>query len=193
MVNKTILTDIDEVILQWSKSFEEWIVKNITYNPENRLESAYSIENWLNIDFEETRDLIYRFNNSNHFSNLEPYPKSVEYIEKLHNEGCNFIAITSCGDNEDIHNMRINNIRTYFGEIFDVIHCLGIGEDKTKYLKMYNKSWWIDDKVENVIDGMNVGHKSIIMTQPYNLDYNHDNVTRVNDWEDIYEIIALNS
>lgn len=38
--------------------------------------------------------------------------------------------------------------------------------------------------------GLNYGLKVLLVDHPYNQDFNHPEITRVNNWEQIHKIVA---
>ena len=60
-----------------------------------------------------------------------------------------------------------------------------------RYLKQWEPGhWWIEDKPENAVAGIKAGHKSILITHPYNKDFEYPGLVRANGWKEIYEIVT---
>jgi FMN phosphatase YigB (HAD superfamily) len=184
-----ILCDIDEIILEWHNSFRKWIsLRNDFYNlcP---IGIHRTLESWLNIDKETVIALIEEFNGSSDFMDLKPYSHALEYIPKIHNQGFKFIAITSCGSNKWIHNVRWHNLQRYFPKMFIGLHCVELGSKKTDFLKIYKPAIWVEDNFSHAIDGANYGHQSFLFDYPHNAGLYNSLVSRVNNWQDIYNLI----
>jgi FMN phosphatase YigB (HAD superfamily) len=191
---KLILSDIDEVLLDWGGHFETWY--NKTYplfggpTPNGNLQDHHDIEEWLNCSIEVTRKLIEQFNQcKDHFPYIEAYPEAVKYVNKLSQEGYKFVAITACSTDSWTHDMRRQNLEKYFPGVFDTVHCSGLGKPKTEYLQRYKPTWWVDDKVKHAEEGGRLGHKSFLVTQHYNVGATLKYSKRVSGWKDIYECI----
>jgi len=70
---------------------------------------------------------------------------------------------------------------------------LDTGADKHEALKEYQESgcYWVEDKAENCGVGIDLGLIGILMAHEYNADYKGDAI-RVQNWKEIYEMIAKN-
>ena len=57
-------------------------------------------------------------------------------------------------------------------------------------LKQFEGSnlWWVEDKVENALDGKAVGLRPLVMEHGYNMD--DDRCRRVLNWKEIYEVVT---
>jgi hypothetical protein len=53
----------------------------------------------------------------------------------------------------------------------------------------YNDCYWIEDKPENAVAGVNVGFKAILMEHGHNMDSNVDAIV-VKNWEEIYMLLT---
>lgn len=194
-MTKLILTDIDEVLLDWGGHFEAWYLKTApTFGgptPNGPLHEFHDIEEWLGCTYANTRKLIEQFNQcKDHFPKITPYDHAVEYVTRLKSEGYSFVAITACSKDYWTHDARRTNLEKYFPGVFDTIHCVGLGQPKTEFLERYKPTWWIDDKVKHAEDGGRLGHKAFLMEQPYNVDADIKYSKRVKDWKDIYDCIS---
>lgn len=190
-----ILTDVDEVLLDWTTSFESWY-RNSAPNfggtvPTNNLKSAHDIEDWLSCDIQVTRKLISQFNlNRKYFRDIQAYPEAIRYVNLMHKDGYKFVAITACGTDKWTREFRAENLEKYFPGVFDTIHCVDVGQSKLDYLSRYQPSWWVDDKVSHAEDGGKIGHKAFLVEQPYNVGVALKYSKRVKNWQDIYDCIV---
>lgn len=192
-MSKLILTDVDEVLLEWGPAFERWVVgtNRFNINGEVHLRDAYNIEEWLGIPHSTTRALIAEFNSlPEQFSNLQPYADATRWVPELKRKGYDFVAITACADDSWTHDTRRANLEQHFPAIFDTIHCVGLGKSKVKFLERYKPTWWVDDKPSHCEDGTKLGHKSFMITRSYNVNDNRVGVKRVAGWDDIYRCIV---
>ena len=75
---------------------------------------------------------------------------------------------------------------------FSKVLCLDTGADKTEALKPYTDSgcWWIEDKPENAAVGLVLGLKPLLMEHGHNMDCQHENITIVRNWKEIYEYLC---
>jgi FMN phosphatase YigB (HAD superfamily) len=137
-------------------------------------------------------DLVNRFNESAWMGYLNPMPGAVEWIEKFGREGHIFECLTSQSEDVYAGKIRKYNLEQVFGdEVITECTCIATGADKDEYLKKWEPGhWWIEDKPENCIAGLKAGHKPILITHPYNKDFEHEDVIRADSWEDIFNIIT---
>lgn len=185
-MDKIIITDVDECVLQWKKSFEEFIKnKDIIVNGE--MHEHKDIDNWIEVNDDEFMELLYEFNHSVKFGNLDVGYKSEIFIPLLHDMGYKFYALTSCGSSETVIQNRILNIKNIFGDIFEDIICIDLCESKNDKLKSlpYN-AIWVEDKFSNAELGLQCNHKCFLIHHNHNEDFNNPNIQRVEDWEEIY-------
>jgi len=52
--------------------------------------------------------------------------------------------------------------------------------------------YWVEDKPENSELGYNMGLTPLLMEHDHNADHVSDNVKRVQNWREVYEIITEN-
>ena len=69
---------------------------------------------------------------------------------------------------------------------------LDTGMDKDSALSEFHNTglYWVEDKPKNALAGLNYGLKPILIDHPYNRDFNHPDIVRVNNWKQIHEMIA---
>lgn len=197
MDNKLILTDLDDVALNWGKHFEEWYIKIAPQFqgkiPSKSLADAgiYNIEEWIGCDLATTRKLVDQFNQcKDHFPYLTPYADAEYYINRLHKEGYKFVAITACATDKWTYDARYENLNRYFPGVFDTIHLVGLSKPKTEILSRYKPTWWVDDKTRHAEDGGQLGHKAFCMSHKYNQNDVLKYSKRVKNWQEIYNCIV---
>lgn len=188
VADKLILTDVDETLLHWKKAFSE-LLHEREMHPTTPW-TTHNMAHWLNMPRAEVDKLVLEFNTSSRFENLEEYEHSVEYVTKLVEKGYKFVAISACGTNPTITEIRRKGLEKTFGKIFDDIYCVDGAVGKRSLLESYPKTWWIDDSRENVLLGHEIGHTTLLYDQLHNQDFEHDEITRVYNWKDIYQIIT---
>lgn len=196
MKEKTIITDIDGVCLYWNTIFAEYMVaKGYTDAPD---ETEYSLSKRYGISHEHTMEIVNEFNNSDTMFYLPGYRDSVKYVQKLHNEGFKFIAVTSISDVPETKIKRLSNLNDVFGDgifTFDDLHCLPISGDKNEALSQWKDSglFWIEDYYPNAVAGADQGLVSLLINKTYNQrdldDIRIRRVCHLNPWREIYDII----
>ena len=182
-----ILTDVDGVLLEWEPAFTKWMNSK---GYEVKQEGVYKQSKRFGIDQELSDDLTNRFNESAWMGYLKPMPGAVQWLERFEMEGYTFECLTS--QSEDIYAgyLRKYNLEMLFGNVITECTCIATGSDKDEHLKQWEPGhWWIEDKPQNAIAGLEAGHKPILITHPYNKDFEHEGVHRADTWEDIFNII----
>jgi beta-phosphoglucomutase-like phosphatase (HAD superfamily) len=186
-----ILTDADGVLLDWTHSFDEWMLENGVHKKQD----VYKVSERFGLTHDEGRIATKTFNQSAAIGFLAPFRDSVKYVKKLHEEmGITFDCITSLGTNRHAIKLRKENLRRLFGKTaFDVIQCLSCGADKAPALAKYAGCdyIWVEDKWENAIAGANMGFTTFIIDHAYNAHEQDDRIVRVSSWREIYEALKI--
>lgn len=186
-----ILTDCDGVLLSWEHSFEWWM-KRKGYKQK---EISYYVCKQYGIPKEKAIELTQQFCESAEIGFLPPLRDAIKYVRKLHEEhGAVFHCITSIGTEPCAVKLREMNLSRLFGEgVFERILCLPCAGNKKESLERYRDSdfVWVEDKLGNANLGAKMGLRSFLINHPYNeMGVAHNDVTRVNNWKEIYEHIA---
>jgi beta-phosphoglucomutase-like phosphatase (HAD superfamily) len=182
-----ILTDVDGVLLEWEPAFTKWMNSK---GYEVKKEGVYKQSTRFGIEQALSDSLTNRFNESAWMGYLKPIPGAVKWLERFEDEGYTFECLTS--QSEDIYAgyLRKYNLEMLFGKVITECTCIATGSDKDEHLKNWAPGhWWIEDKPQNAIAGLEAGHKPILITQPYNKDFEHEGIERADTWEDIFNII----
>jgi len=158
--------------------------------------TSYCVAEQYDLKAEKAKILVEHFNESAAIGFLPPIGDAIKYVKLLHEErGYVFHCITSLGLEPYAVRLREENLKKVFGPtVFERIHCIGCGEDKTEALKRYQDSGlpWIEDKPENAIVGSNLGLNAFLMNRPYNHAFDleaigNSYVRRVDNWKELYE------
>ena len=200
--DRIILTDVDGVLLEWEHHFTKWMLqrtlfdeRGARYHPYRLLpnkENTYEMAERFGLTISEIRILIREFNRSAWMGTQRPMPESQTWVKLLAAEGWTFIPITSQTSDVPAQQLRKRRLGELFGDhIFTNYHILGTGADKDSALAEFHNTglYWIEDKPKNAIAGLKYGLKPILIDHPYNQDFKHPEITRVNNWEDIHSII----
>tara|TARA_B110001454_G_scaffold217209_1_gene242016 strand:+ start:525 stop:1136 length:612 start_codon:yes stop_codon:yes gene_type:complete len=190
-LKKTILTDVDGVLLNWEYAFDIYMNEH-GFKKQEGEEFVYGMEIRYGIERQQVRKLIKTFNESAAMGFIPPLRDAVEYVTKMFDEGYTFHAITSMSTNYHAKKLRVLCLDKLFGEgVFTEVTCLGTGADKDEALSVYknSKMWWIEDKVENAIAGDKAGLKPIVMEHGHNMNIEHGYPVAKN-WKDVYRIIT---
>ena len=195
-MNKIILTDVDGVLLNWEWAFTTWMEQHGYTQVENG-NQYYNVYERFGITQAEGKAQVKIFNESAAIGFLPALRDSMYYVKRLHEEhGYVFRAITSLSLDPSAYKLRKMNLEKLFGKtVFDDLLCLDTGADKDEALDPYSDSglFWIEDKMENAIAGLEVGLNPILIEHGYNMNYSVPvGMKKCLNWKEIYEHILAN-
>lgn len=193
-MNKIILTDADGVLLNWEYAFCTWMEQHGYKQIENG-NHYYDLSERFAITRLEAKHLVKVFNESAAIGFLPALRDAMFYVKRLHEEhGYTFHCITSLSLDESAYKLRKMNLEKLFGPTaFTKLICLDTGADKHDVLEKYRGKgyYWIEDKLENAIAGLEVGLKSILVEHGFNMnDKIPEAMFRARNWKEIYEHIT---
>ena len=193
MNEKLILTDVDGVLLSWEYAFDCYLQER-GYHKVEGYQNKYDIGKRYGIDSNLGKSLIKIFNESAAIGFLPPHRDAIHYVRKLHEEhGYIFHAITSLSLDKNAYRLRCMNLEKLFGSsVFEKIICLDTGADKDDALLPYKGSecYWVEDKYDNCLSGLKLGLTPLLMEHGHNMQFINPGITRVKNWQDIYNIIV---
>lgn len=194
MKNKIILTDADGVLVNWNDAFSSFMRKRGHYMVSGA-DNQYNLGKRYGISTKSAMDLVKQFNESEHIRSLRPLSDSTTYIPKLVDLGFRFIVITSLSDSEIAKKNRIYNLTNIFGNIFDDVVCLPIGDSKLNTLLNWADTgyFWIEDHLTHAESGYEVGLNSVLINHPYNYHYQTDLFPKVsveNAWKEVFDLVC---
>lgn len=188
-MTKTILTDVDGVLVNWNRGFEDFAQSKGFKVVDNR---SYYLDKRFGIDRSTSEKLREEFCNSYKLKFLEPLKKSEIFVKKIYKEfGYRFICITKIGKSKEIEDNRTNNLLGIFSTAIQDLICLDSTESKRDSLFRFAGGFnvWIEDHIGNAQLGASMGFKTFLMDHEYNKTAKDIAYTRINDWEDIYKYI----
>ena len=200
--NRIILTDVDGVLLEWEYHFTEWLLQRSYFDDKGKRtypyklldnkENTYEMAERFGLTITDIRKEIREFNKSAWMATQCPMPDSQTWVKLLAAEGWTFIPITSQTSDIPAQKVRKKRLTELFGDVFYNYHILDTGADKDSALAEFHNTglYWVEDKPKNALAGLNYGLKPILIDHPYNRDFNHPEITRVNNWKQIHEILS---
>ena len=201
--NRIILTDVDGVLLEWEHHFTKWLQlrsyfdkngnRNYPYKLLDAGQDNYDMSKRFGISKETISQEIRELNRSAWMGTQRPMRESQTWVKLLHAEGWTFVPITSQTSDIPGQALRKKRLGELFGEhVFSNYHILGTGADKDGALAEFHDTglYWVEDKPKNALAGLNYGLKPILIDHPYNKDFNHPDIIRVNNWKQIHEILS---
>jgi FMN phosphatase YigB (HAD superfamily) len=187
------MTDVDDCLFAWNDAFMEFANKFYPqYEPVIDAMAHWRIwDKFSNVSESQSEEMLLHFNTSAKQAFMPPKWDSVEYVNRLIEEGWRYIAITSVSDDPDVYKLRKMCLDTLFPGGCIELHCLPLHGEKKDYLKQWQGKpyYWIEDKLKNAEAGHELGFKTIIMDHPYNQNAS-EGITRVNSWEQVYSILT---
>ena len=190
--NRIILTDVDGVLLEWENHFTKWMISR-GYKLKDNFVSEYNMQKRFEDHNLNIKTEIREFNKSAWMGTQPPMPESQTWIKLLHAEGWTFIPISSQTSDIPAQELRKRRLEELFGEYaFYNFHILETGQDKDDILAEFHGTglWWVEDKWTNALAGLKYGLKPLFIDHPYNREYSHPDITRVNNWKQIHEIVS---
>jgi hypothetical protein len=190
--NRIILTDVDGVLLEWENHFTKWMISRGA-KLKNKFKAEYDMQRRFVDATEDIKLAIREFNKSAWMGTQPPMPESQTWIKLLHAEGWTFIPISSQTSDIPAQELRKRRLEELFGEYaFYNFHILETGQDKDDILAEFHGTglWWVEDKWTNALAGLKYGLKPLFIDHPYNREYSHPDITRVNNWKQIHEIVS---
>jgi len=187
--DRKILADVDGVLLDWKSGFDAWMSERgyeIVAPSQYKQSIRYGIEQY-------TADkLVEQFNESAWMGFLKPLRDSVDVLFELNSAGWHIECITSLSTDHWAGELRRMNLERFFGRgVIRRVICLPTGADKDDALSKYkNTHWWIEDKPANCEAGLRAGLRPILMSHDYNQNYKNNDVVRVDDWKQIFDLVT---
>ena len=193
--NRIILTDVDGGLLEWENHFTKWMISR-GYKLKDNFVSEYNMQKRFEDHNLNIKTEIREFNKSAWMGTQPPMPESQTWVKLLHAEGWTFIPISSQTSDIPAQELRKRRLEELFGEYaFYNFHILDTGQDKDDVLAEFHGTglWWVEDKWTNALAGLKYGLKTLFIDHPYNREYSHPDITRVNNWKQIHEIVSNDS
>ena len=200
--NRIILTDVDGVLLEWENHFTNWMLQRSYFDDRGKKvypytlldnkENTYEMAERFGLTIPQIRKEIREFNKSAWMANQAPMPGPQTWVKLLHAEGWTFVPITSQTSDIPAQEVRKTRLEELFGDLFYNYHILDTGADKDDVLAEFHNTglYWVEDKPKNALAGLNYGLKPILIDHPYNRDFKHPDIIRVNNWQQIHKILV---
>ena len=194
-MNKVIITDVDGVLLNWEDAFITWM-EHQGHKRQEGAQFIYSAGKQFGMSQSEGHRMVEIFNQSATMGFLPPLRDAQHYMKLLSEKhGYRFIALTSLSTDPYAKQLREKNLEKLFGDCWDDVICLATGADKDQSLTMLNHihpgAYWIEDKLENLKVGTELGFSGILMEHGYNMGTQDDpSFFTATTWEEIYNHIT---
>lgn len=185
-----VLLDCDDVLLDWIGGFRDWcsakLGREIAGEPQ-----SWDMSEWLGVSEEEAKALIAEHNAGPHFGELEAVSGAKEGVATwVATKQIRLHVITSCSSDAETVARRKTNLQVVFGDVFDSIHCLDLGQSKLQLLQSFRPgSLWVEDNFKNALLGVEAGHNVAMRERPHNLEFKKKdvpgNLKWFSDWSEL--------
>lgn len=195
-MSNLILTDVDDTLLIWLKGFEFFLEKEHDIKVSETPPDGWALGEWMGIPEDKVRPYIEEFNHDSwEFGCLPVLEHAKSQLSMLNQAyGYRFVAISSCSNHPLTVALRKANLFHIFGDVFEEVHCLPLAQHKSDYLKNYEPTWWVEDRYVNAVEGLECGHKPIMLRNSQNIkdEAGSDRAIRwVNDWRGVRDLISV--
>lgn len=189
-----ILTDVDEVLIDWAAGFERWFIAK--FGPPSlptRRVTPNDVDVWIQDQYGWSLACaiwaIELFQRSPRFEQLSPFPDAVAFVPRIATEfGYRFVAISSAGEAPETLEMRERALRRHFGDVFSDVTLLRGGASKQETLAKYPATFWLDDHPDHIESGRRCGHHAIHVERR-GAQYS-DETHRISSWEEFYHFLV---
>lgn len=188
--NLHIILDCDDVLLDWLDGFKNF-VSAVECRRIEGLPSSWDMSTWLGLTPAASREMIAQFNHSSRFAALKACPNAVENVAALKEMGHRLTVLTSCSDHAVVVARRKINLEQIFGDVFEQVICLPLGESKKKWLGILERGLWIEDNYGHAVSGHDCGHKSFMVRRSHNRSHEKPGDPLVTWIDDLRPIASL--
>lgn len=191
--NLHILLDCDDVLLDWIGGFRAYVHAAEGVIPTAPAPSSWDMSEWLGLTSERTVELIQEFNSHHWFGHLEARADALRCVAALKNMGHRLTVLTSCSDDPAIVGRRRRNLERAFGNVFEAIICLPLGQSKAPWLGILEKGIWVEDNYKNGLAGNAAGHKTFMLRRSHNRadeQRDHRSITWIDDLQPIVSLLS---
>lgn len=188
-----IILDCDDVLLDWCRGFRSWLFYAHGITPVRDAPQEWDLSAWLGLTAKRTFELVSAFNDTPNFGRLSALPEAVSAIQALKGFGHTLSVLTSCSDSAYAVAARQRNLQSEFGDVFDRVICLPLGQSKADWLGVMRPAVWIEDNYKHALAGANAGHRSYVMRRSHNRadEMTSDRrVTWLDDWRPILSLFS---
>lgn len=173
---KILLTDVDEVLLNWVSAFRDWVG-----------------ERGEDCQLQGDSDLLVRqFNSSPAFQDIQPRVDSQAVLKRVKRAGYHIVALSSCGDDPVTWKRREECLKMNFSGCIDRLICLPLGARKKDHLRSFPPAIFIDDAQDNVRDGVEAGHQSYLMQGEVTSEpLERELLPVLRGWKDVFRVMDI--
>jgi phosphoglycolate phosphatase-like HAD superfamily hydrolase len=190
---KLLIIDVDDVLLDWTASFGDFITENYGYDGVPLGENPKRLWDILNVPKEQVIEIMKEHNNSSYFKKLKYFNDS-----KVFNQPHDFdkvVCVTACGIELQVQLARMNNLEDLFPGFINEITCLPYYSEKfdefTKIIEAHRSYdiFLLDDNVADVKFALKNGVNAFVYKSAF---YDNENLRTVDNSTDFLSAISGN-
>lgn len=192
------ILDCDGVMLDWESAFGNYVreVHGLPVDP--RGPESYDLRKWLGcLTREDATHYVEQFAASPSFSMIPPLACAVTAVKAMVESGAAVSVLTSCGGDEGVIARRTENIVSVFGDVFETIRCIPLGESKLNRLNAMagygRRNIWVEDNYANAVDGLYCGCEVFMVRCRHNLSQEADSHREITWVDTLAEAFSLAS
>lgn len=191
---KAIILDCDDILLDYIQGIKKFAEKHYDIKTTG-LPNEYDLSSWFGTTRDVTYSIMEHFNyQSYEFGLLEPIQGAVPYVQwliKKYGDSTDFIIVTKSGFEGHAKVLREVNLHNVFGDVFTSIIMIAPSESKRPVLKKLMKSYdvraFVDDNIDNVKVGIDLGINTLMLWRSHNDSFKYDQCYTT--WSDMSEQI----
>jgi len=197
--NKVIVVDIDDVLLEFTKSLNNFYNKRYETNFSFEDYCVYNFSKIWNVSETEATKRVFDFFDSEDFRKIEPLEGSTDAIKELFNQS--YFLINATSRHAMLREKTKESIEKYFQGMFSKLHTNKYFTkpglfllDKSKICHENDASFIVEDNLETAIRCAEKGIEVILFDKPWNQSFKEENkIKRVgknkNHWKEALEYI----
>jgi uncharacterized HAD superfamily protein len=179
--------DIDEVIVEFARGYFDFY--NSKHGTSFKFEDAVTYDLWkvLGVSREKSFQIADDYYKTESFRNLEIVKGSIEKIKELSGKHKIFIVtsrpLSIRKQTTDFFKRVLGDTPLqiiYSGDLYG-----GQGKNKAELCTELGLSFFIEDNTRFALECAQRGIRVVLLDKPWNQDAVHENISRVNGWEEI--------
>jgi hypothetical protein len=162
--------DCDGVLLNYSAGIIPFAKRHFGLDLSPEGPCSFDMRVWTGLSREGVRELVNAFNGEEGtgFEALPPMPGAVEGVRRLLGAGYRLRILSSADSGGAAARSRNGNVLDVFGDVFEEVILIGLGESKLDLLRRFEPGDWVDDHVPNAVAGLEAGHRAHVIRQSHN-------------------------
>lgn len=195
-MKQTLILDCDGVLLDWTRSFTEWVYETYGWKPNDSYPKLYNADAWYDIAVERGQELVTEFNASEAFASIYAIDSVREGLELVKAAGMRTHVITCAGPSKTCHRRRRENLNNHFPKMIDKLTCIPMTMTKTRHLSQYDGSdfFFIEDHHKHAASAIEFNIQPILVRTNQNYGQrNPHGIKKVNTFLEACKHVLANS